>query len=267
MLAGYVRLTKAEAARVHELIRWIPADAIRSGQVGRVWQGVALGRLGRGQEAWTTWAGIVDASLGPWVAAEKGRVLRELGLHAEAEALEAPAFEDCDDVGVRAMLAIGLTADAVGRNEIGLARHRLETANGLVASAGSSPTAQRQRLRLAWVTAEVALLAGELPVADGLPEMGSGGTVAWPSEHLVGTDFHRAKGLLFGGVVRRDPRLLEAAISLAPPILSWAIHLARADLFGHDALDQARRDWQAIQPPAHVAAAVAATSVGRRFSS
>ncbi|MDX1511035.1 MAG: hypothetical protein R3249_06795 [Nitriliruptorales bacterium] len=248
------------------LDRWIPSDADldRPGPAA-VWRGLALGRLGRSSEAWAAWDGVADPALAPWIAAEKGRLLREFGLHDAAEALEAPAFEASDDVVVRAALAIGLTADAVGRNEVALAAERLAVARGLVASAGAMPAAARQRLRLTWVDVEVAQISGQPLPVDGLPVMDEGGEIEWPEGHAAGTDFHRAKGLLFAGVVRSDPRLLHAAIPLAPPILLWAIQLARHDVFGASALEEARRAWQTITPPPGHEAAVAATSVARRL--
>lgn len=230
-----------------------------------VWAGMAWGRLGRADQAWEAWGSVDDPARAPWIAAEKGRLLRELGLHDDAEALEAPAFADCDDVVVRGMLAIGLTADAVGRNDVPGARRRLAIARGLVSSAAATPAARRQQLRLGWVEVEVALISGGAPPLDVLPTMDESGDITYPEAHDAGTDFHRAKGLLFSAVVHRDPRMLDAALPLAAPILAWAIHLARADVFGVDAEDEARAAWRRIVPPPGFEAAVAATSVGQRL--
>lgn len=252
---------------MRDLEHWIPDDAVIDDPViAAIWEGIAWGRLGRADCAWERWEPILDPALAPWIAAEKGRILRELGLHDAAEALEAPAFDACDDVVIRAMLAIGLTADAVGRNDVALARARLAVAHDLVASAGAMPMARRQQLQLAWVSVEVAQVSGEEPPFDGLPSMDDLGRIDWPEAHTAGTGFHRAKGLLFAAVVRRDARLLDGALPLAPPILEWAIHLARHDVFGIDAVGDARRAWQVIQPPPGFEAAVAATSVGQRLA-
>jgi hypothetical protein len=54
--------------------------------------------------------------------------LRQLGRHAQAEPLDRLALSITTDPEARADALIGLVADAVGRNELALARDRLHTA-------------------------------------------------------------------------------------------------------------------------------------------
>jgi len=114
----------------------------------------------------------------------------------------------------------------------------------------------------------VALLAGGPPPTRGLPVWDAArGAPVQPPDADHGSMFHRAKGLLFGGVVHGDPRLLDAAAAIAPPVLAWAVHLARADL-GHDtgALAAARDAWRAVVVPTEVRAACAATPTAQRLA-
>jgi len=232
-----------------------------------VWYGSVWSRLGRGDLAWAHWDRIATPRVQPWLAAERGQVLRELGLHARAEALEGPALRVATDAADVAMLCVSLVADAVGLGDVDLARRRLRAAADAVGALVDGPRAARQRLRLAWVTVEVALLGGDPPPARDLPAWdATRGEPVQPPDADHGSVFHRAKGLLFGGVVHGDPRMLDAAAALAPPVLAWAVHLARADL-GHDAdaLAAARDAWRAVVVPAEVRDASAATPTARRL--
>ncbi|MFA9429671.1 hypothetical protein [Egicoccus sp. AB-alg2] len=239
-----------------------------------VWHGLVWSRLGRGDLAWEQWGRVHLPELQPWIAAERGRVLRELGLHAAAEAVEWPALLQAEDAVDAAMLRVSLAADAVGHGDLAGARRRLaaaEQAVGALAADGrdghDGPRAARQRLRLAWVRVEVAALGGDPLPTGGLPvwDERTGGPVQ-PADARHGSRFHAAKGLLFGGVARGDARLLEAAAALAPPVIAWAVQLARADLGGDpDAEAAAREAWRRIVPPPAVAAEVAATAIAHRL--
>ena len=217
--------------------------------VATVWHAIAWSRLGRIDRASDLLDRAVprDGDERGWVAAERARLLRELGLHDEAHAIETPASNDARDPGVVALLRTGLAADAVGRGEADAAITSLgEAVTALRALPARAPTTARARLRLSWVAAEVALMTGRATddvvgdvarttgvVLPSLPTWvggQEGGSVAWPAEHDAGSDAHRAKGLLFSGTVGRSEVLLRAADELAPPMLAWAIALARADL-------------------------------------
>jgi hypothetical protein len=231
-----------------------------------VWYGVVWGRLGRGDLAWAHLDRVQLPSLAPWIAAERGRIVRELGLHAVAERLELPALLDASDPVDAAMLRVSLVADAVGLGDIDRAERRLASARAAVADLADGPRAARQRLRLSWVATEVAFLTGTAP---------PGGAARWdeatdapvlPAEVEHGSRFHRAKALLFGGIVRDDDRLLAAAASSAPPVIAWACHLARADRGVAGALEDARAAWAEVVPPPPHAAEVCATPTAARLA-
>jgi hypothetical protein len=231
-----------------------------------VWFGVVWSRLGRGDLAWAHWDRVHLPELQPWLAAERGRVLRELGLHARAEALEWPALLAATDPVDQAMLRVSLVADAVGAGDVERASRRLEAARSAVDASDDDPRTARQRLRLSWVGVEVAYLRGVAPSVDGLPwwdEMTD--APAFPGDHRWGSGFHTAKGLLFAGIVHGDLRLLDAAVSAAPPVLRWAVELARADHGASDALELARDAWAQVVPPPSVVEEVAATPVAERL--
>lgn len=238
----------------------------RGGAARPVWLGVVWSRLGRGDLAWQFWDRVTADAVQPWIAAERGRVLRELGLHAAAERLEWPAVAAAEDPGDRAMLQVSLVADAVGRGDVAAATRRLEVATQAVGDLPDGPRAARQRLRLTWVGVEVAWLTGSAPSLHGLPVRGEDAAVTWPDEAHHGSDFHRAKALLFGGLVHRSVPLLDLAAEIAPPVLAWAVHLARADHGCEGAETLARDAWTAIEPPAPVAEEVAATPTAHRLT-
>ncbi|MFP4312658.1 MAG: hypothetical protein ACLFS9_11860 [Nitriliruptoraceae bacterium] len=245
-----------------------------------VWYGMVWGRLGRGDLAWAQWDRVRLAALQPWIAAERGRLLRELGDHLGAAALEWPALAAAEDPVDQLMLRVSLAADAVGIGDLAAARRRLAGARDLLAEVSSGPLAEvsglsggqegrrspvaarldRQRLRAAWVAVEVALLAGEPPPTDLLPHWaeGEGTGLEFPTPYASGTAFHRAKGCLFAGVVGRDRTMLEIAARDAPPALRWAVELALASLGGPDAEDARARGLrarEAVVPPPGLRAA------------
>jgi hypothetical protein len=232
-----------------------------------VWHGVVWGRLGRGDLAFRHWDRVQLPTLQPWIAAERGRVLRELGLHAEAESQEWPALLRADDPVDAAMLRVSLTADAVGLGDRVRAERRLAAAQEAVTALPDGPRAARQRLRLTWVGVELAFLVGAAPAVAALAGWDEvTGRPDLPADHRWGSDFHTAKGLLFGGVVREDLRLLAAAAALAPPVLAWGVQLARADRGEPGALAAARTAWRCVVPPTGTEAAVAGTPTAHRLA-
>lgn len=251
----------------------MPADVDLGSGLARpavrpVWLGSVWSRLGRNDLAWAFWDRVGAVGVQPWLAAERGRCLRELGLHEEAERLEWPALATATDPVHEAMLRISLAADAVGRGDVDAAVRRWESAAVAAARMPDTPAAARQRLRLAWVDVEVSFVAGRprrLP--DSLP---TSADAPLPAGHEHGTTFHHAKSLLFAGITTPDEgaaaALLGRARALAPPVLAWAVALARADRGVDGALDDARRAWGAIVPPPGHEEAVAATPTARRLT-
>ena len=255
-----------------DLQRWRPPVAsehprhpLRSSDAAAVWNGVVWGRLGRCDRAWAWWDSVETDELQPWIAGERGRVLRELGLHDRAAELEEAGLVAARDVVDVVLLRLSLAADAVGTGHEAAARRALGTAGSLLDELPVDDRVRRQRLRRRWIEVEVALLAGSEPSLDGLPTMGEDGPV-YPSDHDAGTDFHRAKGLLFAGIAGEDTALLAAAADLAPPMLRWAVELARADRGVEGAGERAALAWRSVVPPEEVAAAVDATPTARRLA-
>jgi|GEM_PF-6364052 len=257
-----------------DLLRWMPpATSLADRDPGlgpdraAAWHGTVWSRLGRGDLAWAWWDSTdPDGPLGAWVAAERGRVLRELGLHVRAQELELAGLEKATDLVDVVTLRLSLAADAVGRGDVDRARWRWETASELLDELPATGRTARQRLRRAWVAVEVALLAGTEPPTDLLPDLGQDGEVVQPAETEHGTDFHRSKGLLFAASARRRPELLPYAARLAPGALRWAIELARLDAGDPEAASRAVGAWHAVVPPPHVAREVAATPTARRLA-
>lgn len=239
---------------------------LRHPEAIEVWNGVVWSRLGRGDLAWGWWDAVASEELAPWVAAERGRVVRELGLHTAAERFDAAGLELANDIIDVCMLRLGLTADAIGRGELELAQLRLGAVEPLIERLPDSPRLARQTMRWSWIQVEIAFLAGQSPPVDLLPWWTPEEGVGFPELYEHGSDFHRAKGLLFAGIARDDGRLLDAAADLAPPALRWAVELARDDHHREGALRLAREAWREVVPPPGYEEAVARTPTAERLS-
>ncbi|MDX1620380.1 MAG: hypothetical protein R3320_05280, partial [Nitriliruptorales bacterium] len=238
---------------------------LRHPEAVEVWHGVVWSRLGRGDLAWDWWDQVEAAELAPWVAAERGRTLRELGLHREAEVHDLAGLEDAVDIVDVVMLRLSLVADALGRGDLDTARLRFDAVEPMLDELPDGPRLTRQRMRRAWIAVELGLHDAYDPPFDELPRWDPEQGVVFPDDYAHGSTFHAAKGLLFAGIARDDGRLLDAAADIAPPILRWAIELARADRSRDGALAQARDAWNKIVPPPGFEDAVAGTDVARRL--
>jgi tetratricopeptide (TPR) repeat protein len=130
--------------------------------------GVALGAAGRFGSALAVLEPLAEraavdhparrlfASLAASTAAS---VHRQLGRHAHARELDEQAEELAGDAAEALFDArLGLAADAVGLDDAVTARSRLEQATALLE--GRSDW-WRQRVRVLWVRAEIALLTGD----------------------------------------------------------------------------------------------------------
>lgn len=248
----------------------VPADLrddptrLRHPEVAELLHGMVWTRLADGPQAWAWFDRVTAPPLLSWVLAEKGRFLRELGLHEAAEALDLEALAIAADLTDVVRARVSLVADAIGRGEFEVARLRLEAVDAILGRTEVTPSLARQRLRRSWVAVEVALVHGEPPPTDGLPHL-DGGQVWFPPEQAHGTRFHAAKGLLFGFAATGDERLLDLAAADAPPMLAWAVHLARADAGGTGALEAAKQSWARVLPPPGFAQQVSRTSVAKRL--
>jgi tetratricopeptide (TPR) repeat protein len=134
-------------------------------------------------------------------------VHRQLGRHAVARGYDERALEGSGGAGEAGFDALlGLAADAVGLGDAEVAAGRLAEATTVV---GDRADWWRQRVRLGWVQAEVALLRGRAEEAA---------VSAHASVDLAeqsGAPRHVAKGLLFLGVAQvAAGQLTEAATVL-----------------------------------------------------
>jgi tetratricopeptide (TPR) repeat protein len=222
---------------------------------------VCLGALGRYADA----AAVLDPVLGtdPLAATARASHLRQLARHAEAEDLDraalrlAPAGPAAPEACADAL--VGLVADAVGRYDTAAARRRLATAGEYVATlpaaAGAGATGAgggrhwRARIRLAWVSAEVALLC-ERPA-----EAAVSCTAAVRRSLAAGAPRHLVKSLLFRGVAEEvlgdpaAPGTLAAAAREAERLgllpLVWPARLVRSRILASSDPQAAQGDLDA----------------------
>lgn len=229
----------------------VPADptALRHPAELDVWHGHVWSRLGRGDLAWAWWDQVEAEVLEPWIAAERGRVLRELGLHAAASWYDELGLSTVQDPVEMVMLRLGLAADAIGLGDPEAAAIRFGAADSLLRTLPDGPRTARQRLRRSWVSVELSAFSQAEPDLEALPDLDPDGEPTFPDDYDSGTRFHRAKGLLFAAIARRDADLLDAAAEIAPPVLLWAVELARSDRGDEGADDRARDAWDAMVPP------------------
>jgi hypothetical protein len=224
-------------------------------------------RVGRGDLAWRWWERVdPDGVHGPWLAGARGLVLRELGLHREAQRLEEEGLRAAADLVDVVALRLSLAADAVGLGEASVARTRRDAAVDLLGELPDGPRVARQRLRRTWVDVELALLDGTTPPVEGLADVSTEGDVRHPPDAVHGTDFHRAKGLLFAAIARHRPELLAPAAALAPGALRWAVELARVDTGDARAGARAVGAWEAVVPPEPYARAARRTPTAKRLA-
>jgi tetratricopeptide (TPR) repeat protein len=145
--------------------------------------------------------------LGALASATVASVHRQLGRHSVAQGYDERALEGSGGTGEAGFDALlGLAADAVGLGDVAAATGRLDEATELT---GERTDWWRQRVRLGWVRAEVALLEGR---------PGDAATSAHASVDLAeqsGAPRHVAKGLLFLGVAQVEAgQLADAAAVL-----------------------------------------------------
>jgi hypothetical protein len=167
--------------------------------------GVCLGALGHYRAA-ARWLAPGGEPAGSLAASCLASHLRQVGRHAEAEPLDRFALVTATSTEARADALIGLVADAVGRHELALARDRADAAAEQVVAVRSDHTQWRSRVRLEWVTAETALLAGEAAQAVEI------GRVAHRISHTAKAPRHAVKSTLVLGVALDAADYTRAAV-------------------------------------------------------
>jgi hypothetical protein len=183
---------------------------------------------------------------GTLAAATVASVHRQLGRHSVAWEFDALGLSAADGVpGLDEAVfdcRLGLACDAVGLGELEIARTECAVATEVVGGRGDW---WRQRVRLDWLAAEIALLAGDPAAA--LEAAGEAVDRAEPSK----APRHIAKGLLFVGVAQvhagapeMTPTLWRAATLAdqlgAAPLIWRARSLLGAILIDDDPATSAR---------------------------
>lgn len=171
-------------------------------------------------------------------------VHRQLGRHAVAQGYDERALAGSMGLGEAGFDALlGLAADAVGLGDPGTASDRLAEAAALTEG---RPDWWRQRVRLGWVRAEVALLEGRPDDAVAAAQ-----AAVDLAEHS-GAPRHVAKGLLFLGVAQLEagrpaeavPALRRAGLlaeSLGTLPLQWPARAVLGTLLADDHPEEGAR--------------------------
>lgn len=179
--------------------------------------GVSLGACGRYGTALTTLTPVLEAGeaagggsaklFGALAGASLGSVRRQLGRHAEAREADDRGLKLSDGTGEAAFACLlGLAADAVGLNDAATAHQHADAATELLPD---RPTEWwRQRVRLDWVRAEIALLEDDPETAVDAAE------AAVERAERSRAPRHVAKSLLFQGVALIQNGDLDGAAAL-----------------------------------------------------
>lgn len=205
-------------AGVAPLARAVEAAAeagLEAEAAGASWLlGVCLAAAGRYGRALEVLAPVVEVEGPPetrmisaLAAATVASIHRQLGRHGVAQDYDQGALRAAGDVpDGRFDALLGLAADAVGLGDAARAAARLDEAAGLL---GERTDWWRQRVRLGWVRAEVALLTGDPQAAVAAAQD------AVELAERSGAPRHVAKGLLFLGVAQvQAGATREAALTL-----------------------------------------------------
>jgi hypothetical protein len=180
--------------------------------------GVSLGACGRYGTALTTLTPVLEAGeaakglgsarlFGAMAGASIGSIRRQLGRHAEAREVDERGLALTDGTGEAAFACLlGLAADAVGSGDAKTAQDNADKAAELLPD---RPTEWwRQRVRLDWVRAEIALLEEDPETAVDAAE------AAVERAERSQAPRHVAKSLLFQGVAQIQNGDLEGAAAL-----------------------------------------------------
>jgi hypothetical protein len=180
--------------------------------------GVSLGAAGRYGGALTVLSPLVDSGSADAAPAEQrlfgalagstiASIQRQLGRHAIAREADLAAHDLTDGTGEAAFDAlIGLTSDAVGLDDGEAAASYLAQATALVPP--GTDEWWRQRVRLGWASAEVAMMEGrvEEAVAEAAAAVQRAENARAPR--------HVAKGLLLQGLAQVSLAADEAVATL-----------------------------------------------------
>ncbi|MUL81243.1 MULTISPECIES: hypothetical protein [unclassified Mycolicibacterium] len=214
---------------------------------------VAAGGQGRYGCALTELAMILRSrDAGPLVSlaySTRASFLRQLGGHTRARGADGLAWAHCgDDDEAAADALVGLAADALGVGRFGVSARLLDRARA-IDTAGNP----RQRVRLSWVSAELAMARGDGAEAVQHARRGVAAAAEHSStRHTVKSDVVLAAALCSAGELEAAREVADTALlateksGLIP--LRWALACLLADIgsTAHDAAQIAQiRDLSA----------------------
>ena len=224
------------AAFGNELPCW-PLPAAHSAD--ELWlRAVAAGGQGRYATALADLDALARRGQGPLLSlaqSTRASFLRQLGWHGLARVADGRAWalvaHRPDAAEARADALVGLAADALGIGRFGVAHRLLERATADTADSG----VPRQRVRLAWVGAELAMVSGrgEESVAHAERAVELVGDLDSP-RHAVKTDVVYSAALCSAGRFDESRRIADAALGrtqqfgLVP--LTWALGCLMSDI-------------------------------------
>jgi hypothetical protein len=203
---------------------------------------VAAGGQGRYGCALTELATILRSrDAGPLVSlahSTRASFLRQLGGHARARGADGLAWaQSGDDDEAAADALVGLAADALGVGRFGVAARLLDRARAIDTAANP-----RQRIRLSWVNAELAMAQGNGAAAVEHARRGVAAAADHSStRHAVKSNVVLAAALCSAGELDAAREVADAALpateksGLIP--LRWALACLLADIgsTAHDA--------------------------------
>jgi tetratricopeptide (TPR) repeat protein len=207
---------------------------------------VAAGGQGRYSSAMADLAGLLqrDDPLASLAHSTRASFLRQLGWHDRARGWDGRAMAMAgSDQEARADALIGLAADALGVGRFAASAAALRRAGELLT--GSVPP--RLPVRLAWVSAELAMASG-----DGQAALGHAGRAVelaasfGSARHAVKSDVILAAALCSTGEIEASRRVADAALQDADRLgiipLCWALACLLADIGSarHSAADVLR---------------------------
>ncbi|RUP28036.1 MAG: hypothetical protein EKK51_25365 [Mycolicibacterium sp.] len=199
---------------------------------------VAAGGQGRYAAAFADLDTLARQSRGPLLSlarSTRASFLRQLGWHRVARVADGRAWalvaDRPDAAEARADALVGLAADALGVGRFGVAHRLLERAAVDTENSG----VPRQRVRLAWVGAELAMVSGHGEESVALAERAVGlvGDLDSP-RHAVKTDVVYSAALCSAGRFDESRRVADAALErtqqfgLVP--LTWALGCLLSDI-------------------------------------
>lgn len=204
---------------------------------------VAAGGQGRYASALADLETLGRSPVGPLTSlalSTRASFLRQLGGHGAARVWDGRAWARAGgDPEAEADALIGLAADALGVGRFAASARLLRRARDTVARGAAGGLAARIPVRLAWVSAELAMVTGEGAAAVDHAERAvalAGDTGSM--RHAVKSEVVLAAALCCNGESAASSRVADAALGLSQRLglvpLSWALACLLADV-GSDA--------------------------------